>query len=88
MQRDALGRRGRRLLESMPYCRSGAPEEIRTPDPQIRSLVRAFDFMVGVVEPAIIRQSFQGDRREVLTPFDPCLTKTALGSLGGLTVAS
>jgi len=49
----------------------GAPEEIRTPDPQIRSLVRAFDFIGGVVEPATIRESFQDHRRAVPELFDP-----------------
>ena len=29
----------RRLLAAIAYSESGAPEEIRTPDPQIRSLV-------------------------------------------------
>jgi hypothetical protein len=38
---------------------AGAPEEIRTPDPQIRSLVRAFDFIGRVVELGTIRKIFR-----------------------------
>jgi hypothetical protein len=38
---------------------AGAPEEIRTPDPQIRSLVPALDFIEVVVECELIRETFQ-----------------------------
>jgi hypothetical protein len=38
---------------------SGAPEEIRTPDPQIRRLVLALDFIGVFVECELIRETFQ-----------------------------
>jgi len=38
---------------------AGAPEEIRTPDPQIRSLVPALDFIGILVECESIRETFQ-----------------------------
>jgi hypothetical protein len=64
-------------------CRIGAPEEIRTPDPQIRSLVWDIDFIVGVVEPGIIRESFQRGRWDFLILSTRHLTKVIRnGSVG------